>query len=76
MWNKALNEAGLPEELSWLPLIESGFKVHALSRSRALGMWQFIASTGYKFGLNRDRWIDERMDAPDFWGLDHCSGCL
>jgi len=59
---KALSEAGLPEELSWLPLIESGFKVHALSRSRALGMWQFIASTGYKFGLNRDRWIDERMD--------------
>jgi len=59
---KALSEAGLPEELSWLPLIESGFKVQALSRSRALGMWQFIASTGYKFGLNRDRWIDERMD--------------
>jgi membrane-bound lytic murein transglycosylase D len=59
---KALSEAGLPEELSWLPLIESGFKVQALSRSRALGLWQFIASTGYKFGLNRDRWIDERMD--------------
>ncbi|MCK5512234.1 MAG: lytic transglycosylase, partial [Thermodesulfovibrionia bacterium] len=33
----ALNEAGLPEELSWLPLIESGFKVRALSRARALG---------------------------------------
>ena len=61
---KALKEAGLPEELSWLPLIESGFKVRALSRARALGMWQFIASTGYKFGLKRDRWIDERMD-PD-----------
>ena len=59
---KALKEAGLPEELSWLPLIESGFKVRAFSRARALGMWQFIASTGYKFGLKRDRWIDERMD--------------
>ncbi|MBL7210740.1 MAG: LysM peptidoglycan-binding domain-containing protein [Desulfobacteraceae bacterium] len=59
---KALKEAGLPEELSWLPLIESGFKVRALSRARALGMWQFIASTGYKYGLKRDRWIDERMD--------------
>jgi len=59
---KALKKAGLPEELSWLPLIESGFKVRALSRSRALGLWQFIASTGYKFGLKRDRWIDERMD--------------
>jgi len=61
---KALHEAGLPEELSWLPLIESGFKVRAFSRARALGLWQFIASTGYKFGLKRDRWIDERMD-PD-----------
>lgn len=59
---RALKEAGLPEELSWLPLIESGFKIRALSRSRALGLWQFIASTGYKFGLKRDRWIDERMD--------------
>ena len=58
----ALEEAGLPEELSWLPLIESGFKVKALSRSRALGLWQFIPSTGYKFGLKRDKLIDERMD--------------
>ncbi len=59
-----LKEAGLPEELSWLPLIESGFNVKALSWARALGLWQFIPSTGYKFGLKRDRFIDERMD-PD-----------
>ncbi len=59
---KALEEAGLPKELSWLPLIESGFKVKALSRARALGLWQFIPSTGYKFGLKRGEWIDERMD--------------
>jgi membrane-bound lytic murein transglycosylase D len=59
---KSLQEAGLPQELSWLPLIESGFKVNALSRSRALGMWQFIPSTGYKFGLSRDKFIDQRMD--------------
>ena len=59
---KALEEAGLPKELSWLPLIESGFKVKALSRARALGLWQFIPSTGYKFGLKRDQWVDERMD--------------
>lgn len=57
-----LEEAGLPLDLSWLPLIESGFKVRALSRSRALGLWQFIPSTGYKFGLKRNQWIDERMD--------------
>ncbi len=59
---KALKEAGLPEELSWLPLIESGFKVRALSTARALGLWQFIASTGYKYGLKRGTWVDERMD--------------
>lgn len=58
----ALEEAGLPVELSWLPLIESGFKVNALSSARALGLWQFIPSTGYKFGLNRDRYIDARLD--------------
>lgn len=60
----SLREAGLPAELSWLPLIESGFKVKALSKARALGLWQFIPSTGYKFGLSRDKYIDERMD-PD-----------
>jgi membrane-bound lytic murein transglycosylase D len=59
---RALIDAGLPEELSWLPLIESGFKIRALSKARALGLWQFIASTGYKFGLVRDQWVDERMD--------------
>ncbi|MBN1472813.1 MAG: transglycosylase SLT domain-containing protein [Syntrophaceae bacterium] len=59
---RELAKAGLPEELSWLPLVESGFKVHALSSARALGPWQFIPSTGYKYNLNRDEWIDERMD--------------
>jgi membrane-bound lytic murein transglycosylase D len=59
---KELKKAGLPEELSWLPLVESGFKIHALSRARALGPWQFIPSTGYKYGLNRDEWVDERLD--------------
>ncbi|MFH1075719.1 MAG: LysM peptidoglycan-binding domain-containing protein [Pseudomonadota bacterium] len=60
---KELNDAGLPEELSWLPLIESGFNPVALSRARALGLWQFIPSTGYMYGLKRDAWVDERMDA-------------
>jgi membrane-bound lytic murein transglycosylase D len=57
-----LRKAGLPEELSWLPLVESGFKIGALSTARALGLWQFIPSTGYKYGMNRDDWVDERMD--------------
>ena len=59
---RELKKAGLPEELSWLPLVESGFKINALSTARALGLWQFIPSTGYKYGLNRDDWVDERMD--------------
>lgn len=57
-----LQEAGLPEQLSWLPLVESGFKDRALSSARALGLWQFIASTGYRYGLDRSNWVDERMD--------------
>ena len=57
-----LREAGLPEQISWLPLVESGFKSRALSRARALGLWQFISSTGYRYGMQRDWWIDERMD--------------
>lgn len=58
----ALKEAGLPVELAWLPLIESGYKVQALSSARALGLWQFIPSTGYRYNLTRDGFIDERMD--------------
>ncbi len=57
-----LREEGLPEQLGWLPLIESGFKPSALSRARALGLWQFIPSTGYRYGLKRNQWVDERMD--------------
>lgn len=60
---RELKKAGIPEEFFWLPLVESMFKINAYSRARALGLWQFIPSTGYKFGLNRDEWIDERMDA-------------
>jgi membrane-bound lytic murein transglycosylase D len=57
-----MREAGTPKDLSWLPLIESGFKTKALSKARALGLWQFIASTAYRYDLRRDRWVDERMD--------------
>ena len=57
-----LIKEGLPKELSWLPLVESGFIVKALSKQRALGLWQFIPSTGYKFGLSRNQYIDERLN--------------
>jgi membrane-bound lytic murein transglycosylase D len=57
-----LRAAGLPEQISWLPLVESGFKSRALSHAQALGLWQFISSTGYRYGLERSDWVDERMD--------------
>lgn len=57
-----LRKERLPEQLAWIPLIESGFKPRALSRARALGMWQFIRSTGYRYGLKQDKYVDERMD--------------
>lgn len=59
---ETLSAAGMPDQIGWLPMVESWFKVRAYSSARALGMWQFIASTGYRFGLERDWWIDERMD--------------
>lgn len=62
MMLKKLEEAGLPSQLSWLPLVESGYKVKAYSRASAVGPWQFISSTGQRYGLTRDYWIDERMD--------------
>jgi membrane-bound lytic murein transglycosylase D len=68
-----LKKAGLPVELSWLPLIESGFKVNALSRARALGLWQFIPSTGYKFRTDRSGQVNPsghqvfKRAASDLW---------
>ena len=59
---EALREAGMPDQLGWLPMVESWFKVRAYSRAQALGMWQFISSTGYRYGMERDWWIDTRMD--------------
>jgi membrane-bound lytic murein transglycosylase D len=57
-----LARAGLPEDLSYLPLIESAFSLKAYSRARAHGMWQFISSTGRYYGLEIGSLIDERRD--------------
>lgn len=57
-----LIENGLPKELVFLPLIESGFNTNAYSRARAVGPWQFIASTAKKYGLTINWWVDERRD--------------
>lgn len=57
-----LREAGLPEDLTYLALIESGYDPHAYSRAAAVGMWQFMASTARSTGLRVDWWVDERRD--------------
>jgi membrane-bound lytic murein transglycosylase D len=53
---------GLPEDLVYLALIESGYSNTAVSRARAVGMWQFIAGTARRYGLTVDPWVDERRD--------------
>ncbi|HET6464196.1 MAG TPA: transglycosylase SLT domain-containing protein [Nitrospiria bacterium] len=55
-------EQGLPEDLVFVALIESGFNPYAYSRSRAVGPWQFIKGTGRLYGLRIDNWVDERRD--------------
>jgi membrane-bound lytic murein transglycosylase D len=59
-----LKEHGLPEDIVFLAMIESGFANFAYSWARASGPWQFIPSTGRTFGLRQDFWVDERRD-PD-----------
>lgn len=53
---------GLPEDLAYLAYLESGYNPLAVSRSNAVGMWQFISSTGRSYGLRQDWWMDERRD--------------
>ena len=57
-----LKEKNLPEELVFLPIVESGFNLNAYSRARAVGPWQFIAGTAKRYGLVIDWWRDERKD--------------
>ena len=59
---KTLRQKGLPEDLFWLSMIESGFDPTARSPAGALGLWQFMAETGRQYGLPQDRWIDHRLD--------------
>ena len=62
MIHEIFREEGVPLDLAWLSLVESGFKTTAYSRAHAKGLWQFIRSTGRMYGLDVDYWIDERGD--------------
>jgi membrane-bound lytic murein transglycosylase D len=62
MIRERLRAKRLPEDLLYLCLIESGFSNTAVSRAKAVGMWQFMASTARLYGLTVDPWVDERRD--------------
>lgn len=55
-------KSGLPVDLVYLALIESGFNLRAKSRAKAVGPWQFMKATGKRYGLQVDSWVDERRD--------------
>ncbi len=57
-----LKEMNLPDDLKYLTLIESGLRPNVVSRSGAAGIWQFIPSTGEKYGMRKDSGLDERFD--------------
>ena len=57
-----MRAGGLPEDMYYLALIESGFDPNAYSRAAAVGMWQFMASTARDMGMRVDWWVDERRD--------------
>ena len=59
---KIFREKGLPPDLVYVALVESGFTPRARSRAKAVGMWQIISGTGARFGLQENHWIDERCD--------------
>src|SRR5882762_824272 len=65
MIREVLRTRGLPEDLAFTAMIESGFKPDAVSRVGAKGMWQFMAGTARRYGLRVDRWVDERRDPED-----------
>jgi len=59
---RVLQEEGLPQDLIYVAQAESAFEPLALSRARALGIWQFVAGSGAKYGLDHTWWVDERRD--------------
>ena len=62
MIKEVFQEAGLPEDMAYLAMIESGFNNKAYSPAAASGMWQFIKGTGLRYGLTIDSYVDERRD--------------
>jgi membrane-bound lytic murein transglycosylase D len=62
LFEKKLKEYGLPDELKYLSIIESGLNPRVMSSARAVGLWQFMSGTGSYFGLHNNWFTDDRMD--------------
>lgn len=62
LMKKVLRDNGLPEDLFYIALIESGFSSRATSHASAVGYWQFIRGTGKRYGLDMNAFVDERRD--------------
>lgn len=62
LFEKYLELYNLPDELKYLSIIESGLNPRAISKARAVGLWQFMSGTGRYFGLYHDYYRDDRMD--------------
>jgi membrane-bound lytic murein transglycosylase D len=63
MMQRELKSAGLPLDLAYLAMIESGFNQKACSSAQATGLWQFMADTGRQYNLRIDSYVDERRNA-------------
>ena len=62
MMKEILKREGMPEDLVYVAMIESGFQMHARSWANAVGPWQFVSDTGRRYSLRIDQWVDERKD--------------
>src|SRR5450631_2696483 len=62
MMKDILKREGMPEDLVYVAMIESGFQMHARSWASAVGPWQFVSDTGRRYSLRIDQWVDERKD--------------
>jgi len=62
IFKEKLRQFNMPEELAYVPIVESGAHPFAVSKKNAVGLWQFILPTGKKYGLEKNHWYDERRD--------------
>jgi membrane-bound lytic murein transglycosylase D len=62
IYEKAFREAGIPEEIKFLSIVESKLDPNAVSRVGATGLWQFMGTTAKTYGLNMDNYVDDRRD--------------